>query len=199
MAAKADKLTRQQELFIQALLRGLTQRVAYRLAYPKSLKWTDNTVDVRASKLFKIDKVFIRYTELSDRLVKEAEEESIFTVKEVLREIKDLLNTNITDIVEIRTEEVMARDGLTNEPILKDDGTAVMEWVQNIRMKDTEDMTPAALKSISEIGYNRFGIYVKRYDKQKTIDQAGRHLGLFTDKLEVKVTEMPKIVFKRKG
>ena len=184
MAAKADELTMQQELFIQALLRGLTQRVAYRKVYPNSLKWSNNAVDVNASKMFNITKVKLRYEELTNRVVKEAEDESIFTVKEVLKEIKDLLSTDITDVVEIRTEEVMARNGFTNEPILKDDGTAVMEWVQNVRMKDTKDMTPAALRSISEIGYNRYGIYVKRYDKQKTIDQAGKHLGMFVDRID---------------
>lgn len=181
MAARTDKLTKQQEQFVQCLLLD-TQRVAYRKAYPKSLKWTDKTVDESASRLFRQNKVFARYNELMDKTIKEAEEESIFTVKQVLKEIKDLLDTDITDIVEISTEEQVVRvDGV---PAIKEDGSVLTEWVQNIRMKDTEEMTPAALRSISEIGYNRYGIYVKRYDKQKTIELAGKHLKLFTEKVE---------------
>ena len=44
-------LTQNQELYCQARMRGLTQRAAYREAYPRSRSWKDETVDKRASEL----------------------------------------------------------------------------------------------------------------------------------------------------
>ena len=58
-----DKLTPKQELFVQGIISGLSQRQAYRQAY-KAEKMTDKTVDERASKLLKEYKVSTRYREL---------------------------------------------------------------------------------------------------------------------------------------
>lgn len=58
-----DKLTPKQELFVQGIISGLSQRQAYRQAY-KAEKMSDETVDVRASKLLKEYKVSTRYREL---------------------------------------------------------------------------------------------------------------------------------------
>ncbi len=179
----SDKLTIKEEKFINGLLEGLSQRKAYRLAYPHTSEWKDKSIDERASKLFNTDKVQSRWNDLQDRVIKEAEEESIFTVKQVLKEIKDLLDTKITDIAEIVTVEKIERDD-EGKIIKGSDGEPLLDTYQTMRIKDTEDMTEAALKSISEIGHNKFGLYIKRYDKQKTIDQAGKHLKLFTDKVE---------------
>ena len=53
-----------QELFAQGLAKGLSQRVAYRAAYPNSVDWKDNTVDARACELAKDSKVVVRLAEL---------------------------------------------------------------------------------------------------------------------------------------
>lgn len=58
-----DRLTPKQELFVQGIISGLSQRQAYRQAY-KAEKMSDETVDVRASKLLKEYKVSTRYREL---------------------------------------------------------------------------------------------------------------------------------------
>lgn len=58
-----DKLTPKQELFVQGIISGLSQRQAYRQAY-KSDKMSDEAVDVKASRIFKEAKVRLRYREL---------------------------------------------------------------------------------------------------------------------------------------
>lgn len=63
---KNNMLTPKQERYVEELVKGKSQREAYRVAYPKSLKWKDAAVDVRASQLLKINKVFIRYNELME-------------------------------------------------------------------------------------------------------------------------------------
>lgn len=54
------------ENFAQELAQGISQRKAYRAAYPRSEKWKDETVDSKASALAKNDKVLARVKELQD-------------------------------------------------------------------------------------------------------------------------------------
>ena len=42
---------------------GKTQRVAYKEVYQTSKKWSDETVDVEASKLFNKPKIILRYNQ----------------------------------------------------------------------------------------------------------------------------------------
>ncbi|WP_330163172.1 terminase small subunit [Streptococcus pneumoniae] len=55
-----DRLTPKQELFVQGIISGLSQRQAYRKAY-KAEKMSDETVDSKASELLKNGKVTVRY------------------------------------------------------------------------------------------------------------------------------------------
>lgn len=66
------------ETFAQELAKGMSQRKAYRVAFPSSLKWKDNTVDSRASELYKTSEILGRLQELRDesssKAVKSAQE-----------------------------------------------------------------------------------------------------------------------------
>ena len=59
-----SKLTTKQELFVQNLVAGQSQRQAYRKAFPSAKKWKDNAVDSAASRLLQNSKVLARYREL---------------------------------------------------------------------------------------------------------------------------------------
>lgn len=65
-------LTAPQEKYCQARARGLSQRQAYREAYPKSSNWKDPSVDVAASKLEGTAKVSQRLADLQEAAAKEA-------------------------------------------------------------------------------------------------------------------------------
>lgn len=179
----AKKITPKEESLIQAMLIERN----HRKAMLKSDYNTDNmkpeTLDNTGYKIMNRPHVKARYDILHAELMKQSEEEGILSAKYVLQEIKDMLETDITDIAEIINVEEIERDEEGNI-IYGSDGKPITDYRQIIRIKDTEEMSKAALKSISEIGYNKYGIYIKRYDKQKTIDQAGKHLKLFTDKVE---------------
>lgn len=54
------------EDYAQARAAGLSQRKAYRKAYPRSEKWKDGTVDAKACNLEKEDKILARYQELKE-------------------------------------------------------------------------------------------------------------------------------------
>ena len=60
-------LTTKQEIFVQRLIEGYSQREAYKFAYSCE-KMKDTTIDVEASKLLSNPKVSIRYEELKNEL-----------------------------------------------------------------------------------------------------------------------------------
>ena len=55
------------EDYAQARAAGMSQRKAYRVAYPKSQKWKDATVDNKAYALEKKGEVMARYNELKEQ------------------------------------------------------------------------------------------------------------------------------------
>ena len=85
-------LTPKQEKFVQELLKGKSQRQAYRSAYPSSLKWKDATVDKRASEALKNRVILGRYEELK----KKVENRTVYDAAEVRQTILDMLMAIVT-------------------------------------------------------------------------------------------------------
>lgn len=170
------KLTDKQERFVQEIIKGKSQREAYKIAYPKSVNWTDNAVDSRASRLAKIDKVLTRYNELHNRLIKEAEDECIITAKEILRELKRIGFADIKDFLSFRTAKtVVEYDKDTGEPII--DYSPIIELIDSGKVDG---------KAIQEVSLSAKGTFsFKLHDKMAALDKLGRYLGMFTDKVEV--------------
>lgn len=77
-------VTRQQEQFLQALMRGMTQRQAYICAYPNAVTWKPQNVDSKASNLLKDPSVALRYAELQHQ----AAEANAITRDSVLAHLK---------------------------------------------------------------------------------------------------------------
>ena len=90
-------LTAKQEKYVRELVKGKTQRVAYRAAYPSSKKWKDSVVDNKASILLKNEKVLDRYKELQ----KKADEKVTYDVAEIRKLIIEtelaILNADVAD------------------------------------------------------------------------------------------------------
>ena len=60
-------LTGKQEKFVRNLIKGMTQREAYKNSYDAS-NMTDKTIDEEACRLFNDSKITARYQELQERL-----------------------------------------------------------------------------------------------------------------------------------
>lgn len=80
-----DKLTPKQEKFIQNIIKGMSQRQAYRDAFNPD-NTSDKTVDEKACRLFNEDKIQARYSDL----IKELETEAIMTALEKRKLLKEL-------------------------------------------------------------------------------------------------------------
>ena len=166
------KLTDKQERFVQELIKGESQRKAYNIAYPKSLKWVESAVDCEASKLFANTKVLQRYNALHDRLVKEAEDDCIVTAKEIMREFKDIAFDDISNYLRFYTN---------------DKG----EIRTTIKDSDTINST----KNIAEVSCDKGGAFkFKLYCKDNALAQLGKMLGMYTEKVEHSGTLGVKII-----
>ena len=175
MASNKNVLTMKQEKFVHDLIKGKSQREAYRIAYPKSQKWADNVVDVKACQLFANDKVRLRFNELNDRLVKEAEDECIVAAKDVLGELKRIAFADIKDFLSFKTAESVIEYTKEGEPII--------DYRQIIDLKDSDDVDG---RIIQEVSINSKGVFsFKLHDKMAALDKLGKHLKLFTDKVEL--------------
>lgn len=83
------------EAFVQNLIKGMSQRKAYRNAFPRSKKSSDRAVDNRASALMKKDEVKMRFEELQQRV----ENGTVITAQELLQGFTNIFNGVETEIV----------------------------------------------------------------------------------------------------
>ena len=76
-------LTTKQEVFVQKLIEGCSQRESYKFAYNcENMK--DESIDVKASNLFKENKIRLRYEELKNEL----KEKAFYTVEKANNDLE---------------------------------------------------------------------------------------------------------------
>jgi phage terminase small subunit len=78
------------EKFIQNIVKGMTQRQAYKDAF--KVNYSDEAIDSKASTLFNSDKVQERYEEL----IKKLEDASIMSAKERMIWLTDVVKGKVT-------------------------------------------------------------------------------------------------------
>lgn len=118
-----DKLTPKQELFVQGIISGLSQRQAYRQAYPSAMKWRDKVVDNKASELLKNGEVLVRYREL----LKQFSNMSLWSREQAFNEYEWLKNK--------------ARSSIENDGVRQANSNAflsALDGMNNMAWKDLE-------------------------------------------------------------
>lgn len=88
-------LNAKQEMFVQNLVKGMSQREAYKKAY--NATYNVNAIDSKACNLFNSDKIQARYKEL----MKEIKDQSIMTAIERRKWLTDVINGKELETVEI--------------------------------------------------------------------------------------------------
>ena len=161
------KLTQKQERFVQELIKGKSQREAYKRAY-NAKNMSDNSIDVNASKLLKNTKVALRYNELRTKVVKRAEEKAIITAEEVIRGIANIAKDDIGNYLEYKTVKTLVG--------YDDEGEPLLEYRTVVDLKDSKDIDTS---NISEVSIDSKGTFkFKRYDKDKALYKLADIMGL---------------------
>ena len=132
-------LTAKEEKYVRGLVAGLSQRKAYREAYPSSKDWKDRTVDSRASELFKKSNVLGRYNELME----EHKSKALWTREEAVNELKWLYKQAIKSIED--QDEGYVRQGTSS---------ALLGAIQELNK--LEDLYPSDKHQVEHIGQVSF-------------------------------------------
>jgi len=144
-------LTAKQVRFVQNLIKGMSQREAYKNSYDAS-KMKDKTIDDKASLLFKQGEIRARYEELTRKL----EDESIMSAKERMRWLTRVVNGDIKE------KKYIYIDGEKNVSDLETDiGTKIKaidtlnkmdgQYVQNIKADVNGQLELKEQETISNI------------------------------------------------
>ena len=105
------------------------------------------------------------------------------TADEVIRELKKLGFTSIGNAVTWRNEVV------TQELEGGEEGETRTVMVPRVTIVPTEDLDKATLDAIAEVSQQANGaVRVKMHDKHAALVSLGKHLGLFTESVQIKAT-----------
>ena len=101
------------------------------------------------------------------------------TAEEVIRELKKLGFSSIGNAVDWHNEEVQVGPEGETKTVL----------VPRVTIVPTEDLDKATLDAIAEVSQRANGaLRVKMHDKHAALVSLGKHLGLFTDSVQIKAT-----------
>lgn len=167
-------LNERQKRFINEYIKDLNGTRAYRKVYQCK---NDETAAVNASKLLSNPKA----KEYLEMKLKDREKRLEITQDKVLKELAKIgfANiTNFTDVVDIPyTVDKKDKEGNVIGEETK--------YYKGLRLYNTEDITEDELAALQEIKEGKQGITVKMHDKVRALEQIGRHLGMFNDKLDI--------------
>lgn len=154
MKVNKNGLTDKQEKFVNELIKGKSQRAAYRNAYPNAKKWKNETVDSKASTLLKNGKVKERYEQLKEKVTKNAENKAIISAEKIIDELANIALSNIGDFIVVKGK--------------------------SIKLKKLEEIDQKKLSALNlkptQYGYE---VEFKQSDKIKALKMLGEHFGIF--------------------
>lgn len=107
-----------------------------------------------------------------------------------------LTNANVSKYIKERMNERSKRTEIMQDNVLKELATIAFAKVTDfvtiengvVIVKDTKDIPKDLLPAIASIKEGKNGIEVSFYNKDKSLELLGRHLGMFNDKIEVSGT-----------
>lgn len=158
------KLTPKQMRFVDEWLIDFNgKQAAIRAGY------SAKTAEATAARLLRNVKVQAEISRRQKDLQKRTEVSQDRVVKELAR----IAFANIADYLHVETQTRT-----------KDDGTEVT--YQIVMLSETEDLSVDQRAALANVKQSVNGVEIKLHDKIKALELLGRHIGMFTDKLEVK-------------
>ena len=166
----ANKLTPKQKLFIEEYLIDLNATRAYKVAYPNVTK--DETAAQAGSRMLRNVKVQEKIAErMRDREIR-----TEITQDKVLKELAAIAFANGSDFARVVTKTGFNKQGKEVQ-------------YQDVELEETDQLPEEKKKAIAGIKMGKNGIEVSTCDKVKALELLGRHLGMFSDKVQLETGE----------
>lgn len=119
-------------------------------------------------------------------LIKKREERTEITQDSVLRELALIAFAKASDYAKVVEKDAMIEVDGNMVPVLDEDGNPVK--YRTVEPILTDELTEDQKKAIAVIKKGRDGFEIKPYSKIQALELLGKHLGMFTEKVEVKNT-----------
>jgi phage terminase small subunit len=132
----------------------------------------DTTIDRNAYALSLDSKIATRIAELTDEL----KQRNMVTVEKVLSQLSKIAFADIKDMLSFKTVKTL------NEDLTALTGTPIMGYKTVIDLKDSDQVDGTLIAEVKE---TKDGFSFKRNDQMKALELIGKHLGMFTDKVEL--------------
>lgn len=162
-------MTEKQKLFADEYLIDLNATRAYKAVY-KTIK-NDDVAAAAGNRLLRNVKV----ADYINERMKEREQRTEITQDKVLKELASIAFDDIKNYLSFRTEKVFVGYDFNGLP--------VSDYKTIVDIKDSEEIDT---KNISELSIGKDGQFkFKLYCRDNALQQIGKHLGMFTDKIEL--------------
>jgi phage terminase small subunit len=172
-----EALSPKHEAFVQAYVsRGMNGTKAYRAAYPGCK--SDEVARAAAARLLANVSIRARVEEILAAGAERAE----ITVEQVLRELAVLGFSDIGKVVRWRPELVYEELEDADNP----DQPARQVLQSRVLVIDSATLPPEARLAVAEVSQTANGFRVKMHDKHAALVSIGKHLGMFTDRVQVR-------------
>ena len=128
----------------------------------------------------------LKNVEIQNQLQKRKQdrvERTEITQDMVLYELANIAFSNAADYAAVVEKDLMVEHEGTEYPVLDNDGNPVK--YRTVEPVLTSDLTENQKRALAVIKKGRDGFEIKPYDKIRALELLGKHLGMFTDKVEV--------------
>lgn len=171
-------LTDKQKRFCEEYLIDLNAtQAAIRAGY------SPKTAEQTASRLLRNVKV----QEYIAKRKKELSRSTEITQERVIKELALIAFSNNADYAHVVEKKMQVEAGGALVDVLDKDGKPVM--YRTVEPVLTEELTEEQKRALAVIKKGRDGLEVKSCDKVKALELLGKHLGIFTDKIEANVND----------
>ena len=171
------KLTAKQQRFCDEYLIDLNAtQAAIRAGY------SPKTAEQLAYQLLQKTSVQNHISELQKKREKRTE----ITQDSVLHELALIAFAKVSDYARVVEKDAMVEVDGNMVPVLDVDGNQVK--YRTVEPILTDELTEDQKKAIAVIKKGRDGFEIKPYSKIQALELLGKHLGMFTEKVEVKNT-----------
>lgn len=148
--------------------------------------YSPKTAEQTASRLLRNVKV----QEYIAKRQKELSRSTEITQERVIKELALIAFSNNADYAHVVEKKMQVEAGGTLVDVLDEDGKPVM--YRTVEPVLTEELTEEQKRALAVIKKGRDGLEVKSCDKVKALELLGKHLGIFTDKIEANVNDTAK-------
>lgn len=185
------KLTLKQQQFVNEYMIDLNATQAYKRA-GYSAK-SEAVAGVEGHKLLKNPKI----SDAIEEAMKKREKRTEITADRVLEQLAKVAFSDMKDFMEWKTVQQITdyKTVWNDETREREENVPVVSMFTRVNIKDSAEVDGTLVQEISET--NKGGSIthtMKLNDRMKALELLGKHLGLFTEKLDIKGAMMVNIV-----